>query len=172
VTKEEKFVGVEASEEAADQELFARRREALPAPNVPDLEAVLFQADAVEARPAFHAMKARWVDRVQVWGPAAALAACFVGAIAPRGELRRDAPVREEGSSPPSFVVLSSSHSEVCSADEDLGLPVCTLPATGEMAQAQPVAAVAMVSEQDPLGQPAATDSPGCARETSCILPR
>jgi hypothetical protein len=168
---------MEAREEEADRELFARRREASPAPTVPDLEAILRQADAAEARPAFHAAKARWVDRVQVWGPAAALAACFVGAIAPRGELRRDTSVREEGASAPSFVYPSANHGEVCSADEDLGLPVCALPtasAASELTSAQPVAAMTMVSEQDPLGQSAtsAMDSPGCARETSCVLPR
>jgi hypothetical protein len=160
-------------DEAADRELFARRREASPAPVLPDLEAILRHADAAEARPPFQAAKARWADRVQVWGPAAALAACFVGAIAPRGELRRDTSAREEGAPSPSFVYPSASHGEVCSADEDLGLPVCALPAS-ELTPAQPVAAVTMVSEQDPLGQSAtsALDSPGCARETSCVLPR
>jgi hypothetical protein len=161
-------------DEALDRELFARRREASPIPTVPDLEAILRQADAAEARPAFHAAKARWADRVQVWGPAAALAACFVGAIAPRGDLRRDSPAREEGSSTPSFVYASASHREVCSADEDLGLPVCALPAASELAPAQPVAAVTMVSEQEPSGQSAtsAVDNHECARETSCVLPR
>jgi hypothetical protein len=160
--------------EAADRELFARRTEALPAPEVPDLESILVQVDAAEARPAAYPAKARWVDRVQVWGPAAVLAAWFVGTVAPRGELHRDTPFREatptHSPSLPGLVSPYAGHAEVCSAEEDLGLPVCAISTVSEVA-AQAPPAMTMVSEEDPVDTSPGV-APGCERETSCLLPR